>query len=472
MGNNLVIKKAISGIKFTFFSQMLVLILGVVKSFVLPKILSIPDYGYWQVYVLYSTYVGMLCLGYNDGIYLKYGKNQYDELPANVLRSSNRYYILMLVFFTVIATGLSLLVADGNRCIALFAVSIDIILLGISGMLISVLQITNQIKAYSFYTVLDKVILLIAIVIIGCMRERKFYWVVWADVFSKAVVMIALLFRCRTLFWGKGTTRKCALEEFISNIKIGISLMVANLMGMFVTGIGRFIVDSIGNIEEYAFYSFAISITNLVLVFISAVSLVLYPTLKRLPENNYGLYFEKLCFAVRMFNFVALFAYFPAVPLIKVFLPNYLPILNYIHFLFGVIVLQAKMQLLNNTFYKALRQEKALMRENMSCVIIFLVIAGVSYSIVHDISAIAFSTFFAMLYRCYASEVFIRRKMQLKVSKSIFLEVLYIILYVFILSFLDFLPAMFLYGFLFLLFFVLSWSELKKIFGEIRKGVL
>ena len=46
----------------------------------LPKIISVEQYGYWQVYLFYSTYVGILHLGLNDGIYLRYGGEEYNDL--------------------------------------------------------------------------------------------------------------------------------------------------------------------------------------------------------------------------------------------------------------------------------------------------------------------------------------------------------------------------------------------------------
>lgn len=430
MQEGFVIKKAISSIKITFIAQVLVLILSLVRSLVLPKLLSVEDYGYWQVYVFYSAYVGMFALGYNDGVYLKYGKYQYDELPFERLRSSNIIYVLMLGAFTVIACGGSFFIHDTFRKLAMIGVSLDIFLMGINGLLVYVLQITNQMKAYSVYSVLDKVVLLLEILLIMFLPTRTFVWVVLADVISKLVVTVCLLWRFRSFFGGKRVPLKEGKCDFCDNVKIGLNLMIANLMGMFVTGIGRFVVDAFGSIEDYAYYSFGITVTNLVLVFITAVSLVLYPTLKRLPVSNYNGYFKKLNCFVTAFNFLALLLYYPAIWFIRFFLPGYISIFAYLHFLFGVIILQSKMQLLNNTFYKVLREEKSLMRSNMICVLIFLILALVSYYFTKSVTAIAVSTFVAMLYRCYVSEAYLRKKLGIEVPKSMYIEIVYIIGYI------------------------------------------
>ncbi len=462
MEDKSVVKKAFKGFLFTLLAQIIVLLLSIARSMILPKVLSVPDYGYWQIYVLYSSYVGIFSIGYSDGIYLKYGKYQYDELPFPRLRTATRYYMAVLAVFTVSSMMFCLLISDVNRQFSMFGVCIDIFLMGMNGLLIYILQITNQMKAYSFYSVIDKVVLLAAVIIISMAPDRVFSWVVMADVFSRVVVTLLLFIRFKDLFTGPGVPGKTGWIEFSDDIKIGINLMTANLMGMFVTGIGRFIVDLFGDITEYAYYSFGITITNLVMVFITAVSLVLYPTLKRLPESDYGEYFERLNIAVILFNFIALFAYFPAMIFIQFFLPQYFPISAYIHFLFGVIVLQAKMQMLINTFYKVLREEKALLKANLSCVVVFLFMAVSSFYYTKKVTAIAICTFIAMIYRCYASEFFVRRKMGLRISKDMLFEMTYIIVFVLVISFNDFVPALLIDIIMFAGYLVYSVPKYKK----------
>ena len=55
---------------FVFGAQVLVLIISVLRALILPKFLPVEGFGYWEVYWFYTSYVGIFCLGYNDGIYL------------------------------------------------------------------------------------------------------------------------------------------------------------------------------------------------------------------------------------------------------------------------------------------------------------------------------------------------------------------------------------------------------------------
>lgn len=422
-----IVSKAIQGFKFTFVAQVIVLVLGIMRSLVLPKILPVDEFGYWQVYLLYASYVGVFALGFNDGIYLIYGKYQYSELPFSTLRTTTKLYIAMLTFFTMSASILCLLLSDTNRRFAMIFVALNILTMGINGLLVYVLQITNQMKKYSFYSVIDKVIMLVSVVLISFLPNKCFQQVIVMDLFAKTIVTVALMIQCRELIWGKGVPIGIGIKEFLYDMKVGINLMIANLMGMFVVGLGRFVVDLFGDITEYAYYSFGISITNLVLVLIAAVSLVLYPALKRLSDDNYNKYFNKINSGLVIFNYFTLFAYFPAVMFVRSYLPDYTSMLPYLNLLFAIVILQSKMQILNNTFYKVLRKEKALLKANMSCVLIFVVLAFITFGLTKSVWFIAFSTFLAMLFQCYASEIYLRSKMNIQSLKSIIIEITYIV---------------------------------------------
>ena len=443
--NQKVIKKAVSGFKFTLFAQSVVLLLGIAKSVILPKLLSVEDYGYWQVYVLYSSYAYMLSLGYDDGVYLIYGKYQYHELPLERLRTSNRIFFGVLTLLSLLGAGIFLLLPDPSRRFSMVGVSLNILLMGFNTLVIYILQITNQMKAYSVFSVMDKLLLLLSVLVMIFMPVRHFQYAVVADVCSKTAVMVSLLIRYRDLLFGRRVPFREGKKEFITDAKTGVSLMIATMVGVYFTSFGRIIIDLFGGVEEYAYYSFGVTVTNLVLVIIVSVSLVLYPALKRLPEEKYRDYYGSLNSGVRFFNLLCLGLYFPAVLFVRSFLPQFSPILQYLHILFAIIILQSKMQLLINTFYNVLRRERALLKANLGSVALFLVLGLVFFYFTRSITAIAACTLAAMMVRCYACEIYIRGKLQLKPDALMWTEAGFVLLYVLLLSVLPWLYALFAY---------------------------
>ena len=427
-----VVRNAAKNIKYVLLSQILVFVLGIFKSLVLPKYLGVEGFGYWQIYLLYLSYVGMFALGFNDGIYLRYGSYQYNELPFKKIRSSIRIYTYMLIIFTVSMCILSLYIIDGSKIFPIFMAFLNIFIIGIYGVFIFIYQITNQMKKYSFFSLIDKIIVMMSLIFIMIINERNYKFIIVVDCISKAITVALMIYSCKELWFGDIDRYSESIKEFILNIKVGVNLMIANLMGMFVIGIGRFIVEQFGSIKQYSYYSFGISITNLVLIFIASVSTVLYPTLKRLSENNYSIYFEEINRVLSLFNITALLVYFPSYLFILYIMPDYSPMLIYLNLLFGVVFLQGKMQLLNNSFYNALREEKAMFKANMSCVIIFTILVSAIFPFVKLIWIIAACTFITMIFRCYLSEIFLRKKMEC-INMNIMLKEI-IVLLIFILS--------------------------------------
>ena len=62
-----------------FGTNLIRMIVALFATFFLPAILDVDSYGYVKLYQLYVSYIGLMHLGYCDGIYLKYGGLEYDE---------------------------------------------------------------------------------------------------------------------------------------------------------------------------------------------------------------------------------------------------------------------------------------------------------------------------------------------------------------------------------------------------------
>lgn len=431
---NSTIKLAINNFKYVFLAQLIVLIFGMVKTLFIPNLLSVPEFGYWQIYLFYSSYVGIFMLGFNDGIYLRYGKFEYNDLPKKKFRSSIRIFTLILLLFMVVAVAFFSFSTDSLKRFSLIFAAFNIFVLGLNGVFIYILQITNQMKHYSFFTIFDKIVFMLLLLVFTLTNQYKLEYLIIGDLVSKAVVVIGMMIFNKELVIGEGVDLSSGINEYTKNVSIGVKLMLAQFMGMMVTGIGRVIVEYFGNIEEYAYYSLGITITNLVLVLITSISTLIYPTLKRLPEENYPNYYEKINYILQKFIILIPLFFIITFVIIPFILPQYRPVLVYLNLLFGVIILQAKMQLLNNNFYNALRKETAMMKANIGTVILFAIIASSVFYFTKSIWSIALCTFIVMLWRCYLSEIYLRKIMKLSINKGILTEVILIIIFVVITS--------------------------------------
>ena len=451
-------KNVLSSVSYVLGAQFLIMLIGVVRSLILPIFFSVPSYGYWGVYMFYTAYVVLFCIGYNDGIYLRYGEYDYKNLPFKLLRPSTRIYLLQLAVFSVASFALvNLFVKDENVAFAMQFAALNIFVIGIYVLLTHVLQITNQFKKYSFFSVVDKVAVLITIGLMFIANENNFRLIIVVDFLSKVFVVAVMMWYTRALWIGKeNMSYSAAIKEYWINVSVGIKLMIANLMSMLMVGAGRLIIQILDKIENFAIYSFGITITTVVMTGITAFSLVLYPILKRLSKESYNSYFDKINTFTRSFGILSMLLYFPAYWLILLLYKEYTEVLVYLNFLFGVVFFQAKMSILNNTFYKILRKEKSMLYANMSCLLFFVITALAGFYFIKEIWIIALCTFVAMVIRSYLSEIYLQKKLEKKIDRKSIYEVIYLSVFILSTSFCNIFVALIAVSFCCLVYFVLD----------------
>ena len=73
----------------------------------LPRFTNLYNYSLWQLFIFYYGYLGFFHLGWNDGIYIKYGGYKYSEL--NQLSLFLQFWLLIIFQFFCACTILFLL---------------------------------------------------------------------------------------------------------------------------------------------------------------------------------------------------------------------------------------------------------------------------------------------------------------------------------------------------------------------------
>ena len=80
---------------FSIAAQAISILTSFVLSFIVPKFIPELQYAYWQTFVLYLGYVGVLHFGLLDGIVLRYSQYDYEQLDKARIRS--QFQILLLL---------------------------------------------------------------------------------------------------------------------------------------------------------------------------------------------------------------------------------------------------------------------------------------------------------------------------------------------------------------------------------------
>ena len=72
--------------------NLFVLLSSVLVGLVVPKLMGIVNYGYYQIFTLYMTYTSLLHAGFIDGVLLVHGGESYDEIDKKRFRLNTRFF--------------------------------------------------------------------------------------------------------------------------------------------------------------------------------------------------------------------------------------------------------------------------------------------------------------------------------------------------------------------------------------------
>ena len=74
-------------------SNLITLAGSIVSGMLIPKIMGVEEFSYYNIYTLYLTYTSLLHFGFVDGILLKFAGRDYSSLVGERFRAYSRFYI-------------------------------------------------------------------------------------------------------------------------------------------------------------------------------------------------------------------------------------------------------------------------------------------------------------------------------------------------------------------------------------------
>lgn len=411
--------KGLRNLKYSFAAQALILAIGVVKTFLVPVVLTVDSYAYWQLYLFYVGYIGFCYLGFNDGILLKYGSYEYEDLPFEKLRRSMQFYIAMLAVFACAVFAFSLTIADFQKAFVFHMIALCVVIYGLNGVFIYVFLITNQIKRHSLFSAVDAVGSFLGILLLLLLNQNDFHILVYFVFTTKAISVVVMAVMCRKLLVGKHSSIRVGFREFVDNIRVGIFLMFAQIMGMLVTGLGRVFIEYGSALSDYAYYSFGMTILSIIMVAVTAVANVMYPTLGRLEKPLLPKVFNRMYSFFNHFTAGVLLLYFPAYVLVGLFFAKYDQMLEFFAILFVLITWQAKVSISTNTYFRVLRLEKKMFKVNVLsvlffCVAYFAIEWTVGEYLPSKTTIVALSTLLSMMFLEFLAESTLRKSLSLR----------------------------------------------------------
>lgn len=404
----------------SILANSLNLAISIVVSLIVPKVMGIEQFSYWQLYIFYIGYIGFFHFGVVDGVYLRYGGKYYDELDKPLLHS--QFWLLSILEFLMlagfVATAL-LVIVDESKKIIIIATGLNCILILPRALLQFILQGTGRIHEFAKNFMIERLVYICLVVVFMLLGLRSFKYMIFADLIAKVIVLIDLLILCRDLVFARPVRLGNALSEFWQNIATGIKLLLANIAGLLIIGIVRFGIKRNWDIIMFGKVSFSLSISSFVLTFFNAISIVIFPMIKRSNQNKLPMVFETLGVMISAILIVGLIAYYPIQKLLLLWLPHYEEAIRYFAILFPTSIFEARTTLLNNTFLKALREEKAMLLLNGLTVCISLISTVIIIKLFDSLEYMIFSIVGLQVLKCVLTDFYLQYRMKMNPSYGI-----------------------------------------------------
>ena len=197
--------------------------------------------------------------------------------------------------------------------------------------------------------------------------------------------MFTMCLSCKDIVIQTTVSFKEGIREVWNNISVGIKLMFSNIAGMLIVGIVRFSIEQVWSVETFGKVSLSMSVSNLMMLFITAVSVVMFPLLKRTPQEKWADNYKLMRNILVIPLLGLLVLYYPAKVILSAWLPQYEESLRYMALMFPMCLYEGKMSMLINTYMKAMRMEKQMLLVNLISVTLSVLSTGLVIFLLKDL---------------------------------------------------------------------------------------
>lgn len=457
-------RKFITNIIYAFTAQGISLLLSILMSLTIPKLLGVEEYSYWQLFLFYSGYTAFFHFGLNDGMYLRLGGKDYKDVNHSLLGTQLKLITIIQILIAVIISIIGLIIVDNkSRQFVIFAICIYLVTYNISGYIGYIFQAVNRTRIYSISVMIDKMIFIIAVIILLLLKIERFEFFVLLYLFSKLIALGYCIWMGKALLFSKIVKIKEAIKEMWTNMTVGIKLLIANIASSLILGSGRIVIDAIWGIEEFGKFSFSLSLTNFFLLFISQISMVIFPALR---QTNKQLQKKVYLMASNVLSLVLpgiFLAYMPMSYLIGLWLPQYKESLQYLALLLPICTFDGKMQMLCNTYLKVLRKEKVLLTINIISMLIAFIMCLFGGYVMYSIYGIVVFMVIAVTIRSIISEIYLSKLMETNIISSLIFEVILATLFMITTWYLNHIVSFFIYSIFYFNYLLINRDKIKKI---------
>lgn len=421
----------LKGFMHALSANVIRLLISIILTLFLPKILGVEEYSYWQLYLFYVTYTAYSSLGFCEGTYLKYGGKEYEKLDGKMMASQFWTLAIYEVFFGLVCGFLFVqFVEDPSKryilCLALISSAFDILRF----LLQCVLQATNRIKDFARVMTSERVLFFLFLVITILLGFRDYRCCIFSEILARFISMLYAMITCKETVFVRFSINKEAYEESKELVGIGFKLLLATLASQLVIGIVRFMIEQRWGTIVFGKVSLTLSLSNMVITCIGAVSIVLFPVLKNMDKSRLDSLYETMRMVLTVPVLLVLLFYVPMKLVLSAWLPQYEESFKYLAVLLPICIYETRSYALINTYFKAYRKENQILFINIVTVILSLLLSFVTVYVCGSLDLAVVAIVILMIFKSAFSEWILKKYVNIHVLYDNILEITLTIIFI------------------------------------------
>lgn len=416
--------KTVKDFGMVLVSNILVLFSSILTGLVIPKLLGVANYGYYKIFTLYLGYTALLHFGFVDGILLFHAGEDYSKINVLKFRRDTRFFGKTQIIVSIIIIIVSAIVFEGIYKFMFIMIGVDTIATNMTSYYQYVSQCTMRFKELSIRKVYQAALRILMTVTfflfhwVGVIGNLSAYIYIFCLVAIDILLLIWYVVTYREITFGTAEKLRNNFNEIIGYYKRGIVLTIAFQVANLIFNLDRQFVSILYNTETYALYSFAYSLISMATTVIGAVSLVLFPNLKRRSRATISDDFSKGMAAIAILVFAAHIGYYPLCGFIKWFLPDYVQSLVYLKIIFPGLAISSCISVIIFTYYKLL--DKNIIYFIISCFVLLIsaLLNWMAYVLFETPEAISWASVVTLLIWYIMSELYFIKDYHVKWKKN------------------------------------------------------
>lgn len=451
-------------------AQAISLSISLLLTLLVPKCIDEYQYAYWQTFVLYIGYVGGFHFGLLDGIVLRYSQFDYEDLDKPRIRSQFQVLLFSISIIALIFCMIGFETSDSNVRITIILISVGIITKQLTGYNSYMFQITNRINQYAKLIFIQRIVYGLFVIAFLLFHLHAFCWFCIAELLGDSIGFMMTAKYNKKLYLGKSLTIKETFREWKKNVSVGVILMLANWSSMLIVGGAKMFVQWNWDALTFGKFSFSFSISNLFLTFVTAISVVLFPALKRMDVSQLPDLYKKIRSYVSVLLFAALLLYFPMVWMLELYLPKYVQSMVYLGILLPMIIYSSRISLLTNNYLKAYRKECQMFMINIVSIVGAVICYALGAYVFKSIDVILLSVVVVTMIKSILSEQYVSKEIGYRFTREYMTELILVVAFILFAAKLSLLTGFLCYSVMILLYCLMNRDVLIRMVKEVSRN--